>query len=67
MDNSDIETPFNAEDIIIKRDKNYKKVIRGSCCCLICVFLILFMNYVSFCLGIIYYQQDGSSSNRYIL
>ncbi len=67
MDNSDIETPFNVEDIIIKKDKNYKKVIRGVGCCLIFIFLILFMNYISFCLGIIYYQQDGSSSNRYIL
>ena len=69
---SHLESPLNLqnEEIMI-RENNSELIIQkrfGTCiCCLCFLFLLIFSNYISFCMGVIYFQRDGSLSNSYIL
>jgi len=66
MNESDLELPFHEDNIQIE-DNKYNLKIRSICTCIFCIALIIFTNYISFCIGIIYFQQDGSSSNQFII
>tara|TARA_Y100000768_G_C23711200_1_gene555831 strand:- start:306 stop:563 length:258 start_codon:yes stop_codon:yes gene_type:complete len=67
-----LESPLNLqnEDVLV-RENNSELIIKkrlGMCmCCLCLVFLVIFSNYISFCLGVIYFQRDGSLANEYIM
>ena len=65
-ESSDLELPFHEDNIQIEDNKHNLK-IRSICTCIFCISLIIFTNYISFCIGIIYFQQDGSSSNKFII
>ena len=67
MNESDLELPFHENNIQIEEDNKYNLKIRSICTCILCISLIIFTNYISFCIGIIYFQQDGSSSNQFII
>ena len=62
MDNIELNEPFNPENIVIRREKKYKNVLKRICSCLCCLIIIIFMNYISFCIGFIYHDniKDGS-------
>ena len=71
MNQNKLNDPFQInfdDDTIIKKNKK-SKTCKNICFCLCCLFIVLFINYISFCLGIIYDQRndDGSLSNEYII
>jgi len=72
MNQNKLNDPFqinfddnNNNTIIKKKNKKCNKF----CFCLCYLLIILFTNYISFCLGFIYDQRndDGSLSNEYII
>ena len=62
-----IQDEIMMEELSSMRAKKHNKYVMNTCCCLICLFIMVFTNYISFCMGVIYFQRDGSLSNSYIL
>jgi len=65
MNNNELENTLIIDNIP-KGDKKikYKKI----CCFIYCIFTIIFMNYISFCIGIIYETNkcDNGSLSEFI-
>ena len=76
MNLNELEDPFHVDNnrVIIKKskEKRCKKTCKKSCCYLCCLLILLFINYLSFCFGMIYesrlnnQNRDGSLSDEYI-
>jgi hypothetical protein len=69
MNQNELELPIhidnnNNEDK--QRDKIYFK-LKSLCKCFTCTGIVIFTNYISFCVGVIYFQRDGSLANDYII
>ena len=61
---SDIEEHFKFDNIVIRTENKKRKVLKKVIKYFCFLFLILFMNYISFCIGFIYCgnNEDGSLS-----